>query len=104
MTEGPRVIAFMLGEDIAEDDPYRAIKLRARDLDAASEILEQVSREAGIRARAAGVGRVVEALAVQSLDIAGVLDASGLDERGREDAAYLALTLRLAELGELDGG
>jgi hypothetical protein len=100
----PRVIAWMMGEEIADDDPRRAIKLRALDLDAAAEILGQVTREADIRARAAAIGQVVEALAIESIDIGDVLDASGLDERGREDAAYLALSLKLAELSGPDDG
>jgi hypothetical protein len=53
--------------------------------------------------RAAAVGQVVEALAVESIDIAELLDASGLPEPGRDAACYLALSLRLAELGGPDG-
>lgn len=61
-------------------------------------------RAAIVRARAAAMCEVVEALAVESIDIAELLDASGLDEPGRDAACYLALSLKLAESGELDDG
>jgi hypothetical protein len=98
----PQVIAWMMGEEIAPDDPYRHIKQRALDLDAAAEIIGQVTREADCEQRAAAIGGVVEALAVESIDIGELLDASGLPEPGRDAACYLALSLKLAELGELD--
>ena len=102
-SERPKMIAWMVDAPIADDDPHKRIKLRARDLDAAAEVLELVTRRAEAGARAAAVGRVVEALAVESLDIGDVLDASGLGEDDIDAATYLALSLKLAELSGPDG-
>src|SRR5258708_24705579 len=103
MTDRPQVIAFMVGGEIGDDDPYRAIKLRALAIDAAAEVLDQVSRSVDASTRADAVGQLVDALAVESLDIVATCDASGLPESGVDSATYIALCLRMAELGELTG-
>jgi len=104
MSDKPRVIAWMQDAPIDPDDPYAAIKLRARAISDAAEIIGQVARKVEAGTRAAAIGGVVEALAVESLDIADLLDASGLSEPERDAACYLALSLKLIELGEPDGG
>jgi hypothetical protein len=50
-----------------------------------------------VKARAGAVGRLVDALAVESLDVMDLCDASGLDEPGVDAATYLALTLAQVE-------
>ena len=58
-------------------------------------------RAAVVKARAAAMSEVVELLGVESLDIKEVCDASGLPEPGVDAATYVALVLRLAEMGAL---
>lgn len=48
--------------------------------------------------RAAAVGALVDALAVESLDIVQSCDASGLPPAEVDSATYLALVLRQAEM------
>jgi hypothetical protein len=88
---------------MASDDTYMMMvdgKVQAVDL---APMLRR-HRAAIVQARAAAMSEVVEALAVESIDIADLLDASGLPEPERDAACYLALSLRLAELSGPDGG
>ena len=103
MPDKPKAIAFMVGGPIADDDPYRAIKERALAISDAAEAWEGAARSAAVDVRADAVGALVDALACESLDIVATCDASGLPESGVDAATYVALTLRLAELGGLSG-
>jgi hypothetical protein len=92
----PQARAWFVDEPVGPADPMRRIKERAKQL------LRESDR-AQVSAAADRVGALVDALAVESLDIEASCDASGLDESGVDSATYLALCLRMAELGELTG-
>jgi hypothetical protein len=103
----PKVIAFFLDDEIAPDDPYRAVKLRARDIDAAAEILGQVAREAGARARAARLDEAAGLFAdpaFNPLETGDAAAAAGLSEADIDAASYVALVLRKVELDGEAGG
>lgn len=54
-------------------------------------------RAAHAEARAAAVGQLADALAVESLDVMELCDTSGLPESGVDAATYVALTLAQIE-------
>lgn len=93
MVDKPKVVAFMVDDEIAADDPYRAVKLRARQL-----------CDPHYRA-ASNAGRLVEAaglFADGAFDPESTWDAgraAGLSDADLDAAAYVALVLRETELG-----
>jgi hypothetical protein len=92
----PQARAWFVDEPVDPADPLAGVKARAKQL------LRESDR-AQISSAADAVGRLVSALAVESLDIAATCDASGLPDSAVDAATYVALCLRMAELGELTG-
>ncbi len=94
MSEKPKVIAWMRDAPIADDDPYRAIKLRAREL--AAECDRKLVR--------AAAGRLEEAAGLfhdPAFDPGTVWDtaAAVLSESEMDAAGHIAVTLREIETG-----
>lgn len=97
----PKVIAWMMDAPVADDDPYRAVKLRARDIGAAAEVLDQVTRKAEAGARAARLDEAAALLTERAFDPMETWDAAraaGLSEPDLDAAAHVAVTLRQIEL------
>jgi hypothetical protein len=93
MADKPKVIAFWLDAEIADDDPDRAVKLRARQL---CDPHYQAGRSAARLEEAAGL------FADGAFDPEETWDAglaAGLTDRDLDAAAYVALVLRETELG-----
>ena len=79
----PEVSAWWVGEPIADDDPLAAVKWRARDLDAAGEVLEQAARSGTVAARADRIDPAAALAADEAFTADEVRDmwqASGLSE------------------------
>jgi hypothetical protein len=96
MAEQPRVVAFFLDDVVAEDDPLRVVKLRARQLC-------NPHYQAG--QRAARLTDAVDLFADPAFDPyeTGVAaKAAGLSDSDLDAATYVALVLRETELGGLD--
>jgi hypothetical protein len=95
--EKPRAVAFwMTDAPVDDDDPLRAVKLRARDLVTASEVLDQVSARADASARASRLAEAVELLADEVFDVAETWDAglaAGLSEADLDAAGNVAYLL-----------
>jgi hypothetical protein len=97
MTERPQVIAFMVDAPIADDDPHRAIKLRAREIAAESDRRE-------VRAAAARLEEAAGLFMADGFDPEQTWDAglaAGLTDADLDAAAYVGLTLWQVERGTL---
>lgn len=93
MAEQPRVIAFMVDAPIADDDPHRAIKLRARQL---CDPHYQAGQSAG---RLDEVAALFHDPAFDPLETGEAAVAAGWSEADLDAASYVALVLREVELG-----
>ena len=58
MSEEPKAVAWWADAPIDPADPLAAVKWRARDLDAAAEVLGQAARSGRVAARADRIGPV----------------------------------------------
>ncbi len=95
MADRPQVIAFMVGAPIADDDPQRAIKLRAREIAAESDQRE-------VRAAAARLEEAAGLFTDDAFDPEETWDAglaAGLTDADLDAAAYVGLTLWKVEHG-----
>ena len=96
----PEVHAWFLGEEIADDDPLAAVKWRARDLDGAGEVLEQVTRKAAVGARADAIDPAAALFADPAFDLEETYDVAEAAMPGADvnAASYIGLVLREVEL------
>ena len=101
-TGKPQVIAWFMGAPVADDDPHRAIKLRAADIDQAAEVLAGVTRKAEVSARAGRLEEAAELFGDGAFDPEAVWNAGlqvGLSDADLDAAAHVAVVLRETELG-----
>ncbi len=97
----PKVIAFFLDAEIADDDPHRAVKLRARDLGAAAAELEAAARHGHAAARADRIDQAAALFADPAFDLEETYAAAEAAMPGADvnAASYIGLVLREVELG-----
>ncbi|SRR6266699_17301 len=98
----PKVIAWMADAPVADDDPDREVKLRARALSDAAEVLGEVARRAEAGERARCVGEAADLFADAAFDPEQTWDAglaAGLTDYDLDAASYVALELENVERG-----
>jgi len=100
MAEQPQVIAFMVGAEIADDDPHKWIKLRALAISDAAEALEDAARSAEVWSRAAAVDAVAELAACPGFDLDDVCEAgeARVGEAGVDAALGVVAELQQVEM------
>jgi hypothetical protein len=92
----PEVAAWFMGEEIADADPLAAVKWRARDLDAAGEVLEQAARSGTVAARADRLDPLADLVADEAFTADEVMDmgrSAGLSGDELDAAAGVAWEL-----------
>jgi hypothetical protein len=99
----PRVVAFWMdGAPVADDDPLAAIKHRAHAISQAAEVLEEVTRTAGVSVRADRLDEAAGLFADDAFDPEETWDAGlavGLADEDLDSAANVAVTLWKIERG-----
>jgi hypothetical protein len=98
----PKVVAWFVDAPVAEDDPHRAVKLRAGDIDQAAEVLEEATRAGEVSARADQLEEATALFSDSAFDPGQVWDAAlqvGLSDADLDAAAHVAVVLRETELG-----
>ena len=93
MTDRPRAVAWFMDAPIADDDPLRAVKLRALDTDAAAEILGQAERTGHTEVRADLIGQAAGLIPDETFDLDTAHDVSGMSWADLDSASYVALIL-----------
>jgi hypothetical protein len=96
----PKVIAFFLGEEIAGDDPHRDVKLRARDIDGAEEVLQQAAKSGTVAARADRLVPAADLTADEAFtagEVQEMWQRSGLSDDELDSAANAAMVLWTVE-------
>jgi len=98
----PQVIAFMVGGEIADDDPHKWIKLRALAISDAAEAWEDAARPVIVEARADAIDQAAELLMDDAFDVESTWDAAeaaGLPDGMIDSAGNAALLLWQVERG-----
>ena len=93
MTDKPQAVAWFMDAPIAPDDPLAAVKWRARDNDAAAEVLGQAEREGHAGARADLIGQAAALIPDEEFDLDTAHDVSGMSWADLDSASYVALIL-----------
>lgn len=102
----PQVIAFFLDAPVDPADPLAHVKQRARDIDAAAEVIGQVARKAGVEARADVIDPAAALFADPAFDLEKTYDVAEAAMPGADvnAASYIGLVLREVELNGGGGG
>jgi hypothetical protein len=106
MADKPVVHAWFMDAPIADDDPLAAVKHRARDIDAAAEIVAWAERTGHTEARADLIDQTAGLIPDEDFDLDTAHDVSGVPWADLDSAGHIALTLakveRYGALGEDD--